>query len=359
MYIYPEVATYTVNLTTVFDNGITESSVKNVVMKEPELEACFSASVTEGDAPLEVTFTDLTYGMHDTSWNFNDGTPEDSTKNPVHTFTIPNTYTVVLTVTGINGKTDTYQTDIKVSNPTPVALFTADIKSGKPPLKVKFTDQSTISFGEITTWYWKFGDGKSSTERNPVHEYSKIGNYTVELMVTSDKSRSNTYTRNGYISVTSGLAASFTADKKTGETPLTVKFTSKTPTGMEIKSYFWDFEDGTSSDPNPVHIYNFPGDYDVSLTVTNGEGESYTATEKDYISVINPAEETPATGTQTTGLPTYSETQEPVVTEHTPEKNGTRVFGIPGTEFFRSETVRIHGLYSEWLLLLKGLFGMG
>jgi uncharacterized repeat protein (TIGR01451 family) len=49
-------------------------------------------------------------------------------------------------------------------------------------LTMKFTDQSS---GNPVQWIWNFGDGKSSTERNPVHKYSRSGTYKVTLYVRS------------------------------------------------------------------------------------------------------------------------------------------------------------------------------
>jgi photosystem II stability/assembly factor-like uncharacterized protein len=46
---------------------------------------------------------------------------------------------------------------------------------------VNFTDQST---GAPTAWQWSFGDGASSTQQNPSHTYSAIGNFTVRLSIT-------------------------------------------------------------------------------------------------------------------------------------------------------------------------------
>jgi YVTN family beta-propeller protein len=58
----------------------------------------------------------------------------------------------------------------------PVANF-----SSKPICAVKFTDLSK----DANKWYWTFGDGKNSTEQNPLHVYNKPGNYTVNLTVSS------------------------------------------------------------------------------------------------------------------------------------------------------------------------------
>jgi PhoPQ-activated pathogenicity-related protein/chitodextrinase len=67
----------------------------------------------------------------------------------------------------------------------PEASFTAAPRTGNVPLTVTFTDTSTSKDAPIVAWTWNFGDGIYSTERNPVHAYTKAGNYTVTLTVTS------------------------------------------------------------------------------------------------------------------------------------------------------------------------------
>ena len=46
---------------------------------------------------------------------------------------------------------------------------------------VAFRDESD---GQVTSWWWDFGDGATSTERHPLHTYSKPGNYVVVLEVS-------------------------------------------------------------------------------------------------------------------------------------------------------------------------------
>ena len=62
------------------------------------------------------------------------------------------------------------------------ADFTTSNNTGSPPLRVSFTDTSTIP--EPSGWLWDFGDGATSTERNPVHTYTQAGTFTVRLTVT-------------------------------------------------------------------------------------------------------------------------------------------------------------------------------
>ena len=82
------------------------------------------------------------------------------------------------------------------------------------------------------------------------------------------------------VTTTSGLAqeppptANFDANPRSGWVPLTVRFTDQS-TG-NISSWDWNFDDGSthSSEQNPSHTYNIPGDRTVSLTVSGPGGSS-------------------------------------------------------------------------------------
>jgi len=64
-------------------------------------------------------------------------------------------------------------------------LFTLNQTYGEAPLIVKFTDQS---FGDPLSYYWQFGDGYISTEKDPVHLYQTPGVYTVTLRASNNQS---------------------------------------------------------------------------------------------------------------------------------------------------------------------------
>ncbi|MFB3882377.1 MAG: S-layer homology domain-containing protein [Armatimonadota bacterium] len=76
-------------------------------------------------------------------------------------------------------------------------LFTATPRFGPVPLQVSFADQST---GNPTSWSWDFGDGATSTQRNPTHEYTEVGRYSVSLSVVTDLGP-DSETRERYIAV--------------------------------------------------------------------------------------------------------------------------------------------------------------
>src|ERR1035437_1488086 len=69
---------------------------------------------------------------------------------------------------------------------------------GKMPVKVIFKDKST---GMPNSWKWCFGDGKTSTAKNPVHKYTEVGKYTVSLMVKNAVDCNNIKTMHNYITV--------------------------------------------------------------------------------------------------------------------------------------------------------------
>ena len=77
-----------------------------------------------------------------------------------------------------SGKPDIYKGIISY---LPVASFIASSTHGKHSLNVQFTDKSTDAY----YWHWKFGDGSTSTLKNPLHKYTKTGKYTVSLKATN------------------------------------------------------------------------------------------------------------------------------------------------------------------------------
>jgi len=173
--------------------------------------------------------------------------------------------------------------------PESIANFTADPISGIYPLMVNFSDQST---GDITKWFWDFGDSSTSTIQNPSHEYDDPGTYAVELTVTGSGGI-DTKTKVDYIVVESETPiANFTADNTTGDAPLLVNFTDESM--GTINTWEWNFGDNSSpsSKQDPSHTYNNPGIYTVSLTITSLE-KSDIEIKTDYITVNYPEPDPP------------------------------------------------------------------
>jgi PKD repeat protein len=153
----------------------------------PAPAANFSGSPISGDAPLVVDFVDSSTGsISSWSWDFGDS-GSSSAQNPSHEYTTPGTYTVALTVAGPGGSdTETKVDCIEVAEPgSLVADFTGNPVSGFVPLMVSFTE---LSSGDVTSWFWTFGDGGSSTDPNPTYVYALPGTFTVSLKVSNSES---------------------------------------------------------------------------------------------------------------------------------------------------------------------------
>jgi PKD repeat protein len=141
-----------------------------------------------GINPLTVTFYNYssTYGglANTYDWDFGDGTAHSSDTNPTHTFTTDNTFLVILTATNTNGSStmSKYITTYSVE-PDPVADFECTSPVGVWPYDVsltvtdinghtdtvsktiytvpniRFTVFKDLSTGKIKHWEWDFGDG--------------------------------------------------------------------------------------------------------------------------------------------------------------------------------------------------------
>ena len=165
--------------------------------------ADFSATPTNGPAPLNVNFTDLSTNTPSAwAWTFGDG-GTSSAQNPSHTYVGAGTYTVSLTATNSFGsdiETKTGYITVTSGGSAPVADFSATPTIGTAPLGVTFTDLSTNT---PSGWAWTFGDGASAATQSPSHAYAAAGLYTVSLTATNAFG-SDTETKVDYISVTGG-----------------------------------------------------------------------------------------------------------------------------------------------------------
>jgi PKD repeat protein len=153
------------------------------------------------------------------------------------------------------------------------ASFSISRESGCRPLTVKFVN-TTTGAGQDVTYSWNFGNGNTSTLKDPGATFIEEKTYTVTLTVTSGGSTS-TATRQ--VTVHKTPTVDFLATPTSGCMPLEVSFQANvTPGDGTIDRYFWDFGDGkTEEAPTlsaPEHTYTQAQQAPVSLTVTNSFG---------------------------------------------------------------------------------------
>lgn len=173
-HTYTSTGTYQVCLT-IADTCATDSTCKTIIVNctGPPV-----AGFTDSVNWLAVSFSDTSVAKSGATleWDFGDGNG-DSILNPSHTYTIPGTYLVCLSVADSCGF-DSVCRNITIVCPAPQAAFTF-VDTG---LVVTFTDSSTLNGAQ--SWLWDFGDGGTSNMQNPVHTYQNPGAYMVCLMVT-------------------------------------------------------------------------------------------------------------------------------------------------------------------------------
>lgn len=178
---------YPVTLT-VTENGCTKTFTDTVNVTPPP-QASFSMPPQAGCPPLTIQFANASVVGTGVSavylWDFGDGSTSSS-ENPSHTYFVPGTYTVTLTLITLNGCIDTVifsMPNIITVHPVPVAGFSADplVTSVFNP-NVTFTD---LSQNAISCMLY-FGDGNISNNCNVTHTYMNYGHYNVTQVVENE-----------------------------------------------------------------------------------------------------------------------------------------------------------------------------
>ncbi len=139
-------------------------------------------------------------------------------------------------------------------------------------LKTQFNNRSK---GKIDSYYWEFGDGTTSTQKDPLHYYPSAGNYSVRL-----------YTIRCSDSIYKTYSINITPDNVLPNSKFKFRTTQTRPNqstffnGDEIKftnqssnasTYIWRYGDGyTSTSTHPKHTYSSTGTYEVELVAICG-----------------------------------------------------------------------------------------
>lgn len=137
--------------------------------------ADFYFTGNENPAPCTIEFTNASENAETYLWNFGDG-QTSTEENPSHYYPQGGTFTVILEVEG-NGDKDVAAKNLVIEASAPKADFSFSVSN----FTVSFTNLSI----NASNFLWSFGDGESSTETNPIHQYSSYGTYYVTLSAYS------------------------------------------------------------------------------------------------------------------------------------------------------------------------------
>ena len=195
--------------------------------------------------------------------------------------TPPGNYT--LNITGDSGpiahSASTVLT-VTASNKPPIALFTYSPLNPTPQQQVFFDGSSSYDQdGTVTSWSWNFGDGYFATGSAFYRSFANAGSYTVTLTVTDNSGQTSSVLR--IVQVVSGsvdippvaIFYYYTPSPSTADNVNFYGGSSYDPDGT-ITNYVWNFGDGSFLlyGSNVYHTFSNPGNYTVTLTVTDNAG---------------------------------------------------------------------------------------
>lgn len=289
--------TYHVKLTVTDNvNNCTDTLTRDIFVNPPvPVEFSFANNACMGEV---VTFNaDLSVmvpaNIATWDWDFGDGTTHSA--NPLsasHMYATPGIYNAVLTVTDLNGCTNSLVKPVNVM-PKPVPGFTFASPTCDS-VAVQFTDQSYVPAGFpgfIDQWTWYWGDGSFTTVNQPgspnvSHIFpGNIYSFNVKLVVRSSFGCIDSITRQVNLIPAPIVSFEVVAGTPSCATQV-VQFHDLTQIngGGDLVSWLWNFDDpgsgsfNTSTSPDPSHIFAAAGTYRVSLRVTNANSCSHADT---------------------------------------------------------------------------------
>lgn len=279
---YANAGTYQVTLTVNDSDGCTDS--KTIPVKVADMEGKFGFTATSTCDELTVQFADQSIANPAiTNWHWDFGNGETlSDQNPVYVYKQLDSYTVKLTIENAEAICTVVTNDaIVFTNPVPE--FSTPLPSACVNAPVTFFNESAYA----QTFIWDFGNDKTSTAIMPSMAYASPGIYTVTLKAKDVYGCEKSKIRSSYISVLKPTA-DFEAFQTSAECPPLIT-TFKDKSSSDVVKWQWRFGDGQSSVlQNSTNTYVKPGNYDVSLQVTNSIGCPAEAVVKGLVSVGGP-----------------------------------------------------------------------
>lgn len=224
------------------------------------------------------------------TWNFGDGSNNQSTTNSNIFYVFPATvsatnYTVLMTVSNGNGCINSVSKKITVPansnyqklSDTITYSFTSPCSSGGE----SFTFTCQLNEPSNAFYQWDFGDKSNATGQTVSHSYAKAGNYIVTLNISQNginilSGAQQTVKANGQGTIPAALFSIDTNNTK--DSLFTFNNNSTIPNGTNPISNIWDFGDTNNSSSNAlsvVHIYqktNTIQNKTVTLKVTSSAG---------------------------------------------------------------------------------------
>ncbi len=238
----------------------------------PELRG---GTTVEGEVPLSLNLTPVTSTPFiQFQWEAPEATDVGSTETSLQAiYRREGTYTVTLIAQDLEDHVLRMPITVRVKPASTSLVIAMDPETGVAPLAVRFDASESFIPGEtITGFVWNYGDGSKEEfgGASAQHTFEKEGTYSIGLTARTTSGK-NYATKKTLIVREPLLRACITPSRIRGTAPLGVDFDSDCSVGTP-DTYLWDFGDGAQSDQaDVIHVFEAPGTYDVTLTVTEGD----------------------------------------------------------------------------------------
>ena len=305
-YQFPGVYLVSLKITDLLGNIAEDTAVITVISPTLTTDILIngvSQDSVSGNAPLNVGFSSLVNGAIGTvtyQWTVANSVQTVYT-SPASTalsslnyiFGAAGTYTVTLQVTDSTGKSanDFVTVNVDPSSTVFSVNIVATTTGGGAPLTVGFVADVSGAAGQVTYDWSIMGpsgqsifpadQGEEMVSKLPgfTYTFTELGNYIVSIVVTDEFGNMVSDHLVIHVDTEQGVSVAIKAVPQSGHAPLEVEFTAEVLSGNAPFTYSWDLDDGAASDKSSFkHIFEKEGVYEVTLTVTDGDGDSGIAT---------------------------------------------------------------------------------
>ncbi len=223
------------------------------------------------------------------AWSFGDGESGNGS-SITHSYAAAGTYSVTLTVTDDKGAAGSATSNVTVvaANVAPIARMTVT-PAGPDTFDFNATGSSDPD-GTIVSYAWTFGDAVAGAGTDVIHTFAEPGSYIVTLTVTDDKGATGSASTNVDVIAPNVAPTARIGITSTAFDRFDFSGASSSDSDGSIVAYAWDFGDGSvESGPLATHRYATPGNYIVTLTVTDDRGGTGSASSGVGVIAINVA----------------------------------------------------------------------
>jgi len=285
-YTYSQGGNFNCTLHATSDMGCIDSVTKTVTVYLNPVANFNAPAVCNG---IATQFTDVSTSQNGTltgwAWDYtSNGTFDSNSQNANTMYPANGTYSVTLQVTSSMGCFGSTAHTVLV-NPNPTVAFS--VNNACAGSNFTFSNNSSISNGNIVQSIWNFGDGSNSSQIAPQHSYASANTYNITLAETSNFGC--VAIANQSVIAYPKPTVNFSAIPVCQSQASIFSNASSVP-GGSIASYAWDFTSDGSIDnttANPINVYAQGGNFNCTLHAISDKG-CVDSTTKTVVVYYNP-----------------------------------------------------------------------